>query len=405
MTWRSSALACWYVAAMLHSSDAPAGVWGVDPTLGVVGDYSSNPALLNLPHTAETNGALLIDAPTTYNADAFELFVIPSFRLGNSKGYSSVASDYEHLNVKAEFDNERGAFAASAGMARDSSLYHDYLTDGATGVRRDAATADLNWQRSLTELINFDADGSFQRVRYGESIGAPTLVDYKYASIAPTLTWKTNAQNKLTVAANVGRYDSLDGTTESRSANLQAGISRQLSEIWSLTATAGYSRALNRLGTREPELVLTANGLAIVYVPVKLESAQNGTVYFANVTRQGSRLVLNATASRQLTPTGFAYLSRQDSYEVKGSFSLSDRWLLSADARYMKAQNPQLQTVVTELTIKNLALSASWRWTEQLTLSMTASRVTERVQSPNYGLASSELTITLSRQFNHIKFH
>ena len=142
-----------------------------------------------------------------------------------------------------------------------------------------------------------------------------------------------------------------------------------------------------------------------MYIPIKLESAQNGAVYSANVTRQGSRWVLNATASRQLTPTGFAYLSRQTSYEVKSSFSLSDRWLLSADAHYVRAQNPQLQNIVTDLTIKYLTLTAGWRWTEQLTLSMSASRVTERGQSPNNGLASNELAITLSRQFNHIKFH
>src|SRR5271170_508248 len=104
MILRQSALACLCVAAMLHRSDASAGVWGMDPTLGLVGDYASNPALLPVSHPPATNGALLLDAPTTYNGDAFEFYIVPSFRLGDSHGYSSVASDYEHLNVKAEFD-------------------------------------------------------------------------------------------------------------------------------------------------------------------------------------------------------------------------------------------------------------------------------------------------------------
>ena len=188
MIFRRSALACWWVAAMLHSNGAKAGVWGMDPTLGIVGDYASNPALLAVSHTAETNGALLIDAPTTYNGDAFEFYVIPSFRLSDSHGYSSVASDYEHLNVKSEFDSERGMFTAAAGVARDSSLYQDYLTSGTTGVRRDTVTADLNWDRHLTERVDFDADASSQQVRYGPSVGAPTLVDFKYSSVSPTFT-------------------------------------------------------------------------------------------------------------------------------------------------------------------------------------------------------------------------
>ncbi|MGO9934965.1 MAG: hypothetical protein ACLPV8_24580 [Steroidobacteraceae bacterium] len=404
MTWRKSAPACLYVAAMLPSSVAKSGVWGMDPVLGVVGDYATNPALLTVPHTAETNGALLLDAPTTYNGDAFEFYVLPSFRLGDSQGYSSVASDYEHLNVKGEFDNERGTLTAAAGVARDSSLYQDYLTNGSTGVRRDTVTADLNWDRLLTERIDFDADVNSQQVRYGESVGAPTLVNYIYTSVSPTFAWITSEKNKLTVTASVGRYDSLNGTTESRSANLQVGFVRQLSEIWSFTGTAGYSRSLNRLNTEEEAFVDTPNGPAIELVPVTVESSQNGTVYLANVTRHGSRLVLNASASRQLTPTGFAYLSRQEVYEIKATYYLTARWSLGPDARDVKSQNPALPSEVTDFTVKYLGLSANWRWTEQLTLSMSASRVTERVQPPGYNLASNELAITLSRQFNHLKF-
>jgi hypothetical protein len=418
MIRRRRAPACVCLAAMIQSSAATAGVWSMDPVLGAVGDYSTNPALLNLPHTAQANGAALLDAPTTYNGDAFELFVLPSFRIGDSKGYSSLASDYEHLNVKAEWDNERGALSATAGVARDSSLYYDYLTNGGAGVRRDTALADLNWERQLTERMDFDTDVSTQRVRYGAGIGAPTLVDYKYTSITPTLAWNTSEKNKLTLTASVGRYNSLDGTTESTSANLQAGLVRQWSEIWSATATAGYSRAENKLDSELPELVLTPMGLGIVLVPFEEKSTQTGTVYLANVARQGSRLTLNLTASRQLTPTGFAYLSRQDTYDAKGTYALSARWSLSGEARYVNAHNPeltdnpQLQTLVTDFRNESVALSASWRWTELLTLTVSGSRVTERiqspnydgVQSPNYDVAANELTITLSHQFNHIEF-
>lgn len=404
MISRRSALVCYWVAAMLHSSGAKAGVWGMDPTLGIVADYASNPALLLVSRTAETNGALLIDAPTTYNGDAFEFYVVPSFRLGDSHGYSSVASDYEHLNIKSEFDSERGMFTAAAGVARDSSLYQDYLTNGATGVRRDTWTADLNWDRHLSERVEFDADASTQQVRYGQSVGAPTLVDYKYTTVSPTFTLTSSERNNFTLAASVARYQSLDGTTESRSANLQVGFVRKFSDLWSLTATAGYSRSLNRLNTEQEVFVDTPNGLAIGLIPVTAESSQNGTVYLATVTRQGSRWTLNASASRQLTPSGFAYLSRQELYEIKATYSLTERWFLTPDVRYVKTQNPTQPSEVTDYSVKYFGLSASWRWTEQLTLSVNASRVAEKIQPPTYYVSSNELTITLSRQFNHIKF-
>ena len=50
------------VAAML-SDLARAGVWGVDPSIGVSGDYGSNPGLHQLPHTAQTEAARHIAPP------------------------------------------------------------------------------------------------------------------------------------------------------------------------------------------------------------------------------------------------------------------------------------------------------------------------------------------------------
>jgi hypothetical protein len=389
MIRRGWAPLCWCAAAMLRCSCAQAGVWGMDPVFGIAGDYATNPALLDLP--------------TTYNGDAAEFFVIPSFRLSNTAGYSSLASDYEHLNVKGEIDGERSVLSATAGLAQDSSLYQDYLSDGSTGVRRDTVTGDLNWDRSLTERIDFNADANWSKVRYGQGIGIATLTDYKYLSILPTLSWVSSERDKLTLVANVARYNSLDGTTTSRSANLQIGFVRQLSEIWTLTGAAGYSRALNTLQGREDVLVLTPSGLGIEAVPFKAESSQNGTVYSVNLTRKGTLLTLSAIASRQLMPTGFAYLSLQDSFELTASYTLSDRWSFTGDARYVKSEDPQLQGGILERTPKIITVGATWRWTERWSATLTASRVMEQFQ-PGLDLASSEVMITLSRHFDHIKF-
>jgi len=125
-----------------------------------------------------------------------------------------VTSDYEHLNARGEYDTERSTLTATAGVARDSSLYFDYLSDGTAGVRRDTALADLDYDRFLTEKLELNADANTTRVRYGDTTGVGTLVDYRYLSLAPTLSWYTVERNKYTLLASVGRYNSLDGTTE-----------------------------------------------------------------------------------------------------------------------------------------------------------------------------------------------
>jgi hypothetical protein len=404
MMQRWSAPLCWSAAAMLISSAARAGVWGMDPVLGITADYATNPGLLEIPNTAQTDAALLIDAPATFNASDFKLSVLPSFRVGDTKSYSSVNSDYEHLSVKGEFDTDRSVLSASAGVSRDSSLYLNYLANGETGVRRDGATADLNWDRFLTERMEVDTDVNSSRVRYGSAVGATSLIDYKYTSITPTLAWNASERTKFTLAASAGQYDSLDGTTRSRNANLQLGFVRPLTEIWSLTASGGFSRALNRIDFDEQFLEFTPNGLEIVSVPVRAESSQNGAVYSVNLTRHGERLTLNAIASRQETPTGFAFLSRQNTVELQVNYSLSARWSLSGDAKYLSAQDPQRQGASIDRTVDYFGLNASWQWTEHWTLTLGASRVTERYQSPHIDLASNQVAVTLSQRFNHIGF-
>src|ERR1700692_3469327 len=98
MTRRARALSCLAaISVMSFANPGNAGVWVTDPVLGLVAEYSTNPGLLAVDHTAETHGAVLLDAPTAYRANAFSLTLQPSFRVSDSSGYSSLASDYEHL--------------------------------------------------------------------------------------------------------------------------------------------------------------------------------------------------------------------------------------------------------------------------------------------------------------------
>jgi hypothetical protein len=385
---------------MAIASPSRAGIWGTQPVIGVSADYSSNPTLSNLPDTAESHADLLLDVPTTYNGDALKLSILPSFRLSNAPGYSSLDSDYEHLNIGGEFDTERSIFSASAGAARDSSLYHDYLLNGSAGVRRDTLTADLNWDRHLTERFEFDTDVNTMRETFGASAGIATLTDYKYTSIAPSLGWTESELGKLSLGGSVGRYDSLDGLTQSTSANLQLGIMKQLTESWLLSASAGYSRANNQIDFTEEGLEFTQNGPILVLEPVTAKSTQSGSIFSVNLSRQTDLLLLAASASRQLTPTGFAFLSSQDNYDLKATYTPSERWTFNVDAHRVSYEQPG----TADQNAVSLQLSAAWSWTEHWTVTMNGSYVVEHYGLPIVGISASEVGIKLSRQFNWKSF-
>jgi hypothetical protein len=391
MTFRGLAFACALALGLSMASACRAGVWSSEPFVGLVGDLSTNPGLLAVSHPAETHAALLVDAPITYSADAVLFSLLPRFRVGDSKGYSSTASDYEHLDAKWEWDTARGSLSSAAGIARDSSLYKDYVLNGTTGVRREAATA---------ERLALDTNADFSRVRYALSRGASSLSDYTYTSVAPTLSWLEAEKNKFTASASAGVYKSSDGTTKSRNGNVQLGFIRSFTELWSFAARAGYSRALDELNFLQTEVVLGPTGFRLVQVPVTAKSSQNRSVFSATLSRQGSRLLLNMTASRQLVPSGFAFLSRERSYEMSANYQLTSRWNVIGDARYLKSEDPSNRGIYTDRTVRIGALSSTWRWTEHWTATAAVTRIAEKVGAPAVKPASTEFSIQLSRQFD-----
>jgi hypothetical protein len=379
---------------MCAASQAKAGIWASDPVLGLAADYSTNPGLLYASHTAETHGAVLIDAPTTYHGDAFRLSVLPSFRFSDSEGYSTLASDYAHFTVKGELDGERNSLALSGQLARDSSLYYNYTVNGSTGVRRDTSGVDGTWTRALTERVNFSFEGSSSRVLYGESKSFTTLTDYRYTSLAPSISWSSSERTSISLLGAVGFYDTIDQTTKSVNATLEAGVRHQFNELWNCNVNVGYSRETNSFDLYfGPYLLAT------------LKATNTGTLYNANISRQGTLLTLNASASRSLVPSGFSFLSLQEFYQLDFRYQWTPRWSFTGQTRWLQSRLPQVGGPAENQQYWDFELSAAWLYTEKWTATLRVSRVTARYVPSLVDVAANGVTLQLSRRFNTVKWH
>lgn len=382
----------WWVAAMCAASAARAGVWTADPVLGLAAEYSSNPALLYVDHDAETHGAVLLDAPTTYHADDLSLSLQPSFRLSDSKGYSSLASDYAHLTATAELDADLDTWVFTGQVARDSSLYYNFEVNGASGVRRDTSLGDLNWQRQLTERLKFALDLDTSRVVYGQSGILDTLTDYRYSYAMPSLSWALDERSTLSLSGDVGLYDSSTGATKSVNSYLEAGFARQLGRMWSLTVKGGYSRESDKVDEYFGPFLLG-----------QFTSTSNGTVFSASLARQSERLNVTASASRSLVPSGFAFLSLQQSYLLGFTYAWTERWNLNGHVQRLTAQEPQTEGPTIEQSYWSAGLAAVWLWTEKWTVTISATRVNV-TYSPVADASASGAGLQLSRRFGTIKW-
>jgi hypothetical protein len=167
---------------------------------------------------------------------------------------------------------------------------------------------------------------------------------------------------------------------------------RKLTELWSTTASVGYSKSTNAY-----------NFYLQQYLVETLPGKQDATVYSASITRQSERLALSLTASQALAPTGLAFLSREQSVNLLANYQYSTRWTLNAGFAWQNIATPLVTGGSATRQFYDLDLSAQWKWTEQWTIAMHVARIEQRLESaagqPAVSPVSNGVTIEISRLF------
>jgi hypothetical protein len=164
--------------------------------------------------------------------------------------------------------------------------------------------------------------------------------------------------------------------------------------LWAVSANAGYSRETNTIEEYLGPFLLGT-----------FRATNTGTVFMANVTRQGPLLAVTAAASRSLVPSGFSFLSLQNSYQLSFRYPRTERWTFDGHVRWLKSQEPQVVGPTVDQSYLDLGLSAAWQFTEKWTLTLRASRVTAKYSPPAINVGASGLSIQLSRRFDPITWH
>lgn len=393
---RAPLLVCLSIVSLFSASGRVfANPWSTQPLIGVAAEYASNPELIASAPQSETHAALLVDLPLNYDLDSVHFAVTPRVRYSNTTGYSSITSNFYHLDSSAQFMNDLGSLTFTGSFYRDSSLLYAGGLSNGVGERRDTSTADINWLRILTERVQFQFDVNTARTLYGQNTALTGLVDYRYSSASPSLAYSINERDTFRVIGAVGRYYSLNGSTSSDSVNLQLGYDHRLNEVWKLSGTAGYSKSTNEYNYNFYEF---DDGF-IFPVFETLKSRQYGGVYSASLTRQGEVLGASAGVSRALTPTGLAFLTRQDSVNASVSYNYSERWTFTANAIWQNLANPVIGGGSVDRRFYDIDFSAQWHWTEQWSVTLGARILGQRYDQPAVSAVSDGLSLEISRQF------
>jgi hypothetical protein len=358
----------------------------ITPFVGVEAEYSSNPFLLTQPRGL-SDTAILVTAPINYDLDAAHFALNPNVRYSDSGTYASLQSNSLHLDGSVRYLGDLGSFSVTGGFGRDSSLYYSGLTSDGVGVRADSKTAGAAWQRSFAPRLSFELDSSWQQTAYGDQRRSG-LQDYDNVGFAPSLQYLLNERDTVSVLTNGDVYKTANGLTESKSVNLQAALDHRLTEIWTLSVSGGYSVARNSFNLFFRSLLIE-----------KIHSDQKSLVYKATLTRKGELFDLTASASRAFVPTGFAYLSRQDSASIASHYTWSERWGFAASGTYQRTQDPFAGGETTSRSYFAADLQAKWNWTENWAVALEVKETRADYQVPHVSTPSTTVSLEISRQF------
>jgi hypothetical protein len=334
---------------------------------------------------SETHAAVMADVPINYDDNALHLSLWPKIRYGGASGYSAITSNYYHLDASAQVQSERGSVSLTGSFYRDSSLLYAGELSNGVGVRRDMSSGDLNSQYLLTERLQLQFEASSSRTLFGQGLGGSGLTDYRFSSIAPALGYSLNERDTVRLISNLSRYKSLDGFTKSDSLNLQLGYDHAITEIWKLTTTAGYSKSNNTYH----------------YFFGDLETSQKGSVYAASVRRDSQKLVLTMGLSRSLSPTGAAFLSRQDMAQAYLGYSRSERWSYSAGVNWNRITDPVIGGGTTTRKYYYGDLTATYHWTENWLITGHITKLSQQytLAGANVSPTSNGVRLEIMRQF------
>jgi hypothetical protein len=374
----------------------------MQPLLGVASEYSSNPYLLSSGGRAVSDVAVLLNAPTNYDLDSAHFALVPSIRYSDSgSSYASLNSNYFHLNGSAAFSSDLDTLSLTAAIGRDSSLYQNGLSSNGIGVRSDSSSAGADWQRNITERSLVSLDASWNRVLYNQSATSSGLVDYRYVSVSSSAVYALNERNKFHVSGGAGQYLALDGVTKSTNYSLQLSFDRQLSEIWTISTSAGYAKSTNSAKIYYGPFFIGTTEYGPYYLRT-VESQQKGPVYSASLTRRGETLSLTASASRAFRPSGFEFLSRTDIAQLDLGHTLSERWSFGAKVTYQNTATPSPNGALFAVRYFSGQLSTDWHWTPNWVISMHATWVNSKYDVPPISAQSTGVSLEISRQFLRI---
>lgn len=374
--------------------------WTLEPAVRLRREYNDNIRLTVQPHESTYGSIVTPSLAFGINTPAWQTSGGGEFSQRRYSGQEGLDRDDSLMRISTKYLTERNIWQLDANHTQDSVLTNEYVSSD-TGLvqthrRRDNRQVQPSWtwlfsERTQLQLSYQDADVSYEN---GSSVG---LYDYQYRSTTFTLYNQLSELNQLFLSASYSTFDVPSNGFDSKTRNLQAGITRSFSDITRGTLQAGTRRTDSFTQGGRPIYIRFFDGsLQKIGETQDQHTEKTGFVFSGNIETKDENNRYYMALSRSLDPSGSGGQIEQDTLRIS-----LNRQITSLFGVYLSANANNVRTVEGNITgderaYYDIGPGASWRWMREwsLALNYRYSRVKREFESVAADSHSINLTLT-----------
>jgi len=293
-----------------------AAEWSLLPSIGVKGLYNSNLLLTTLPHNATYGYWVSPAAEFAGKTERLEVsgrvaadFV--SYYGGQQNNFFNI-----HLPLTVRYKTEKDLLGFTGGFTRDNTLMSELLTTGVvvSFTQRNQWTANPTWTRSITEKLSFQSGLQVNDTTYenGLTLG---LIDYQLFGGSGGLLYKMTEQDQIQLSGSYVNFYSTNAPLSFRASFPGANLS----------LTHAFTETLTGTVNGGPSFVSSTTQTA----GDNIKAQSTVWLFGGNLTKKLERTTVQASASRNIVPSGFGLLIETDRAGVTVSHELSETLTVS----------------------------------------------------------------------------
>ena len=372
---RKAFFSCATLFCLFSSGAAIAAEWSIEPSISLGEEYNDNIRFTTSPHPGVWQSRISPSLRLSSKTEVSEVSGSAQMSIIQYSGDPQVENRNDSfLTLLTSLQSERNTWAMNASYKQDSTAESERLATGVVQVRtqRSATSLSPSWTRTLTERSTFRLDYNYQEVKYDTRIN---LNDYTSQQVGGTLQYQLSERDQVSVSANysVVEYAPVFSTVilfvppvlslgtdaivnESRTSNVQAGVTRLFSETLRGSLSLGLrSTVSNASHTCTPCFTLT--GLPIT----TSETSGSGASFSATLQKTFDAAKVSGFASRDANPSGSG-LVETDKFGVSLSRNMTEKLTGYFDAiayrtKYIGVTYPGSRYYTVEPRL-------NWRFTE-----------------------------------------